>query len=158
MHFDPFHPSNFVILKIQDGGSLRLGKSTNRHISATVRPITAKFDTVMHFGKAWRSTAELCHAFLVWLGFFGLSAGYGLQKTIFGDSWSRSGVGLLPKQQYQGTEGSSKLWHQQWKSPATPDRFLVYKLTPVGTDTQHTSCSVLESVQLWHFKQFDLSY
>jgi len=65
-HFDPLdpsQPSNFHILQIQDDSGSHL--ENNRHISATLWPIAAKFGTVTHFGKAWRATAGLCHVFLV---------------------------------------------------------------------------------------------
>ena len=39
----------FQILKIQDGGGRNLGKSKNGQISGTVRPIAAKFGTMMYF-------------------------------------------------------------------------------------------------------------
>jgi len=35
--FDPFHPSNVHILKIQHGGGRHLEKSKNRHIAAIHR-------------------------------------------------------------------------------------------------------------------------
>jgi len=35
-HFDPSHPLNFHILKINDGGGRHLEKLENRHIAATV--------------------------------------------------------------------------------------------------------------------------
>ena len=37
------------MLKIQDDGGRRLDKSKNRNISAAVRPISTKFDTLTQF-------------------------------------------------------------------------------------------------------------